>query len=228
MKVSVVVPAHNEERYIRKCLRSLLAQEEKADEIIVVDNNSTDKTAAIAEKMGIKVLKEKRQGIIFARNTGFDACQGDIIARTDADTVVPRKWIKIIKKDFEDHNIAALSGPAKFGIESLLPLVKLIFFQTNKVILGHHTLYGPNMALKKSMWEKVKSETCRNDKLVHEDIDLGIHIARYGHIWFDPNLIVKTSARRIKDPKTFFIKYNIKWVKSIQRHKFLLERLRVI
>lgn len=86
--VSVVIPAYNEERYLAACLTSLQKQTLKNFETIVVDNNSTDKTAEIARRFGAKVVKELKQGIIPARERGFREAKAEIIARTDADTIV--------------------------------------------------------------------------------------------------------------------------------------------
>ena len=64
MKVSVVIPVYNEKKRIKKCLDSLLSQSEKPDEIIVVDNNSTDSTVSIVRKYkGVNLVHEKKQGI---------------------------------------------------------------------------------------------------------------------------------------------------------------------
>ena len=101
MKVSVVIPAFNEEKYIGKCLKSVVNQIMPADEIIVVNNNCTDKTEVIAKKFGARIVKEKVQGMTPARNRGFNSVKYEIIARTDADTVVPKDWIKIIKNNFK-------------------------------------------------------------------------------------------------------------------------------
>src|SRR3989304_3585243 len=61
MKVSVVIPVYNEEKYIKNCLDSLMNQTEKPDEIIVVDNNCTDKTVSIVKKYKrIKIIQEKK------------------------------------------------------------------------------------------------------------------------------------------------------------------------
>src|SRR5258706_15392459 len=109
MKVSVVVPAYNEEKYIRACIESILNQEEKADEIIVINNNSTDKTVDILKQYPIKIVNETEQGMIQARNRGFNEAQYEIIARTDADTIVPPDWIAKIKKNFENEKLVALS-----------------------------------------------------------------------------------------------------------------------
>src|SRR6266567_2953645 len=94
LRISVVIPVYNEEKYLGKCLDSLMRQNVKADEIIVVDNNSTDNSVAIAKKYPIRVVFEKTQGMIPARNHGFNEARYEIIARTDADTILPVNWIK--------------------------------------------------------------------------------------------------------------------------------------
>src|SRR5438105_521660 len=114
MQISVVIPVHNEEEYIEQCLKSLMAQEEKPDEIIVVNNNSTDKTAEIVKKFAVTMIHQPVQGITPTRNAGFDAAQYEIIARCDADTILPPDWIKHIKNRFETDSIDALTGTAYF------------------------------------------------------------------------------------------------------------------
>ena len=90
VRVSVVVPARNEELMIGLCLHSLLNQEVMPDEIIMVDNASDDRTVEIAERFeGIRIIQEARKGIVFARNAGFDAATGEIIARCDAGLPAP-------------------------------------------------------------------------------------------------------------------------------------------
>lgn len=221
MNVSVVIPAFNEERRIEHCLKSILNQTQKPYELIVVDNNSSDKTAEIAKSLGATVIFEPKKGIISARNAGFNAANGEIIARTDADTIVPSNWIETIINHFEkDPKLLAFSGPAIFGHKVFTPLVKLVVFETNKKIFGHNFLYGPNMALRKDVWEKVKNSACLDDELVHEDFDLSIHIGQLGKVGFDNNLKVRTSARRMKNnPTSFFVDYNIKTIDMITSHK---------
>jgi len=114
MKVSVVIPVYNEEKYIERCLESLQNQQEKADEIIIVNNNSTDKTYDLAKKYPVTIIREPIQGITFARNRGFNTARGDIIARSDADTIIPSDWIKKIKANFQKNKIDALGGTCIF------------------------------------------------------------------------------------------------------------------
>lgn len=222
MKVSVVIPVFNEEKYISLCLDSLKSQEVKPDEIIVVDNNCTDKTVEIAKRYKVRIIKEKRQGIIFARNCGFNAARFDIIGRCDADTILPKNWIKKIKENFKKNKIDALSCLVAFQDLWLLKnnlFFPQAYFKTMNWLLGHQVLVGPGMALTKKIWRKVKNEVCLDDKKVHEDIDLAIHIARYGKIKLDPTLIVYPSARRIKNnPLSFFIEYPIRLMKTLLAH----------
>src|SRR5476651_2420897 len=104
-RVSVVIPVYNEGKYLAACLDSLMAQKVKADEIIIVDNNSTDDSVEIAKRYPVKVIHEKTQGITPARNSGFNETKYEIIARTDGDTILPVNWIKRIKKTFENSEV---------------------------------------------------------------------------------------------------------------------------
>ncbi len=218
MKVSVVIPAYNEEDFIENCVKSILQQDDLPDEIIVVDNNSSDNTPFLAQKNGVKVAKEKKQGLTYARNKGFDIAKYEIIARCDADVIVPSNWIKRIKYNFENKKIDALSGPVTFydlAVKSTIPV--RAYSKSLKLLLkGDRVLIGPNMAITKSMWERVKDSVNSDDSRVLEDVDLSINIVRAkGKIEYDPQLIVKTSARRIrKKPLSFFVEYPIRLVKT--------------
>lgn len=222
MKISVVIPAYNEEKYIGQCLDSLMNQTEKADEIIVVDNNCSDQTIDIAKKYPVRIVKEKKQGMIFARNRGFNEVKYEIIARTDADAIVPADWIAKIKKNFLDEKISALSGPVHFYGLPIPHFSSTVLFKIMTIIQnGKSPMFGPNMILRKNAWEKIKNNICLDDKLVHEDIDLAIHIGQAGDlIKIDHSLIVKISARRIKsNPLSFFVEYPIRSIKTIRFHK---------
>lgn len=93
--VSVVMPAHNEEQYISECLHSLKDQDYPADrfEIIVVDNNSTDRTVEIAKSFGVTVLHKESGPVGAVRNHGVAHAQGEVIAFIDSDCVAPNNWI---------------------------------------------------------------------------------------------------------------------------------------
>lgn len=225
MRVSVVIPAYNEEKNIGTCLDYLLNQEEKPDEIIVVDNNSKDKTAQIAKKYGARVVVEKIQGMIPARNAGFNAAKYEVIARTDADTMPPKDWILKIKKYFKDSDLGAISGPAAyFGIPAMSALslsFTFFLFQTVGLTLGHPILFGPNMALRKSAWEKVKNDVCLKDSDVHEDVDLSIHLNPITIIKFDWNFSIRTVRGRWLKIMTVYV---TRFIKMLQTHRKLIKQ----
>lgn len=221
MKVSVVIPAYNEERYIGRCLKSLKNLTVPADEIIVVDNNSTDKTSEIAQSFGTKVVLEKKQGITPARNKGFESTKYEIIARCDADSIIQNDWIKIIKNNFEKLEIDALSGPVFFYDSKFLKLFKTypskIALESLKLISkGNRHLVGSNMVITKEIWNKVKNKVTLDDSKVHEDSDLAINIAAVGgSIGYDPNLVVGISARRLKKhPESYLLEYPVRLAKT--------------
>lgn len=102
---SVIIPAHNEEKYIGKCLRSVRSamkyvKPEKC-EIIVVANRCTDKTSAIAKHYGAKVIVNDENCIAAIRNAGVKASRGEIIITIDADSVMTKYALKEIKEMLE-------------------------------------------------------------------------------------------------------------------------------
>ena len=92
--ISVVIPAYNSELYIRETLASINGQTLSVDEIIVVDNNCTDATAAIAREMGATIIKETKQNIAASRNAGIRASRNDWIALLDHDDLWAADKIK--------------------------------------------------------------------------------------------------------------------------------------
>src|SRR5689334_10679087 len=103
MKTSIVIPVYNEAAQLGACLRAIAQQTVKPLEVIVVDNNSTDGTRAVAEAYDfVTVLEEPRQGVVHARSRGFDAARGDIIARIDADSILPADWLANVETVFGD------------------------------------------------------------------------------------------------------------------------------
>ena len=106
--ISVIIPAHNEEKYVARCIRSVRAAAKHYGgkvEIIVVCNRCTDRTAEIAEKCGARVLFNEDRCIARVRNTGIWAANGDIIVTIDCDNRMTRGTLK---------EIAYLLGTGKY------------------------------------------------------------------------------------------------------------------
>jgi len=228
MKISVVIPVYNEEKYINNCLDSLMKQEEKPDEIIVVDNNCTDQTIFIVKKYkNIKIIKEKKQGITPARNVGFNAASGDILIKCDADSILPADWVKTIKKILSaDNSIMAITQPVIFydiplfgKMTGFMIGLFYVYLFIPRLFIGSYPLVGPALIITKKAWNQVKNEVCLDDKLVHEDIDLSFHIKKYGKIYLNKSSVVKSSGRRIKhNPFSFFGEYIFRFFKMLRSH----------
>jgi glycosyltransferase involved in cell wall biosynthesis len=191
MKISVVIPAYNEELLIGKCLSSLQAQTSPPDEIIVVNNNSSDTTAAIAAGFpGVTVIAETRQGIVFARDAGFNAAAGDIIARCDSEK---HPHIIAVTGLALAHDIPNwLVAPGKW-------LHMATYYGISYLIFGHNVLFGSNQAITAEVWKKVRDTTCNDEHHMHEDLDLAFHMAKYGHIMIDTKLLAYVSARILRE-----------------------------
>ena len=204
LKISIIIPAFNEESVLDSCLQALAKQTMPPHEIIVVDNNSTDKTAEIIKKYPfVKMLKEKKQGIIAAHHRGFDSATGDIIARIDADTVVSKTWVERVNKNFvEDASLSALTGPGgvyEIAFKDMYPglFFSKYYFLLGKKLMGFQLLWGSNMAIRKPMWDLIKDETCKDERIVHDDVDISILIhERRGKIKYDQYLKVYIHGMR--------------------------------
>ncbi len=99
VKVSIIVPVFNVERYLLRCLESLLAQSEKAIEVVCVDDGSEDNSAGILKKLQqrdnrLHIVSQPNQGAGFARNTGMSIAQGEYILFVDADDYVDQYLVE--------------------------------------------------------------------------------------------------------------------------------------
>lgn len=204
MKVSVVIPAYNEERYIKKCLESLVAQETEFEyEVVVVDNSSTDKTTKIVsqfrDKLDLKIVKEKRQGRGTARAKGFDEAKGDIILSTDADTIVYEDWISTLVEPIRGDIIASTTS---CKIVDCPYLTRIIFNFLDvklellyRLLFGYHWLAGFSFAILKSAYKK--SGGFDPNLQASEDLQLSSRVAKLGKIKFIDKPVI-FSGRRFK------------------------------
>jgi glycosyltransferase involved in cell wall biosynthesis len=177
--ISIVIPAHNEARYIGTCLDAIARQTVMPDEVIVVDNNSTDSTVEIARSYGfVTVIHESRQGIVFARNAGFDAVQSDIIGRIDADTRLAEDWVERTLAAFDDDAVAAVTGKCYFYDTPFRQIASRsqawMYHYVQKWIAGTQVLWGSNMAVRRSAWQRVRAVS---DTAPHLDEDIMLSFA---------------------------------------------------
>jgi glycosyltransferase involved in cell wall biosynthesis len=116
LTISVIVCAHNEERFIAPCLHSLLAQTRQPDEILLINNASSDRTGAVAAAVpGVRVIDEPRKGLVVARERGRREARGQLLVYVDADCRAPLTWLERIANRFEsDTALMVQSGNYRF------------------------------------------------------------------------------------------------------------------
>jgi glycosyltransferase involved in cell wall biosynthesis len=160
--VSIVVPLYNEERWIDECVRALSAQDYPEDlyEILVIDNNSTDSSAArVAAYPRVRLLREPEQGDFAARNRGIVESRGEILAFTDADTAPHPDWLRTIAANMKD-GVNLLVGRLQFGGQSrLLELLEAYEAEKGKFVFSAgipsiYFGYTCNMAVSRTLFDR--------------------------------------------------------------------------
>lgn len=222
LRVSLVIPAYNEEHQLAECLDAIARQTVKPFQVIVVDNNSTDQTAAVARQYPfVTLLHERRQGNVYARDTGFNAARGEIIGRMDADTHLTPGWVEHLQKIFEDSSIDAVSGSVHYYDVAWSRLVDYVDFGLRGWMgrnMGNTFLWGANMAIRRSTWQEVSSAVCHEGRF-HEDLDLAAHLAlQRRHVVYDPALRAEVSGRRIDSAPANFLRYLVLNDRTYARH----------
>ncbi|GGH42066.1 glycosyltransferase [Microbacterium album] len=230
--VSIVIPAFNEESTIRACVLAAIEQTEPADEIIVVDNRSTDATAAIVRAMQrehpqaplLLLSQDAEQGLIPTRNLGLDAASGEVLGRIDADTVLEPDWVEQVRRIFTDPSVDAATGPMiyydmplrRWGHRADDALRKAV----HRLARDFHYIFGSNMALRASAWREIRPHVCRDlaDEM-HEDIDLSIHLHARGHTAvYRSTMVAGMSARRLDDNPRDYYSYVMRWERTYAAH----------
>jgi glycosyltransferase involved in cell wall biosynthesis len=192
IKVSVVVPAYNEEDSLPACLDALKSQDYPYPyEIIVVDNASTDRTADIARQAGCRVVSESRRGYVSAITAGFAAAEGEVIACTDADSMVPSAWVSRMVGHLLTPGVVGCSGGYLFSDGPWqIRLIGFLFGRFN------YHLAGANMAVWRSAFEKAGG--FRPAVNLGADVELGLRLKQQGSVVIDHGLLVRTSSRRFQ------------------------------
>lgn len=211
MKLSFVIPAYNEEEYLNQCLESIVKQIKDKPyniEIIVVNNASTDKTKMIAQSFsGVKVVDEPQKGLVRARQAGFLASSGDLIANIDADTKLTPGWLTTVFEEFEsDRKLVALSGPfiyydlsksVKFWVRIFYYLGYITYLFNHYILRASAMLQGGNFILRRRALEQAGGFNLNFD-FYGEDTDIAHRMNKVGKVKFTFKLPIYTSGRRLK------------------------------
>lgn len=246
MLLSFVVPAYNEEAYLGACLESILDQTrglEHLTEIIVVNNASTDRTREIALSYPrVRLVDELRKGLPYARQAGFVASTGSLIANVDADSRLTPGWVDKVLTTFRSHEadegrqLVSLSGPLVYY--DLTPrqsrLVNVFYgiawltYATNKYILRVGSMVqGGNFVLSRAALEAIGGYDT-SITFYGEDTDIARRLHAVGKVLFTFDLKMLSSARRLKHEGMLTIAFryglNYFWT-TFFKHPFTREHI---
>lgn len=196
--ISVVIPAYNEEKYLPGTLASIATLERKPDEVIVIDGGSTDKTADVARSLGARVVTTEHLGIGFARQKGIESAHGDVIAFTDADTIVPPHWLTVIETTLSRPGAVGIFGgfrvpdgpfPYRLYINVFQPFLNQMLFW-----FGFPMASGQNLAF----WREKALDAggFPVDYRIAEDIEMARRLKTKGKLVYLGDLVVSASGRR--------------------------------
>lgn len=212
MKLSIVIPAYNEEAYLGKCLEAVMAECHRTTqevEIIVVNNASTDGTDKVARSFpSVTLINDPKKGLVQARDSGYRASTGDLIANIDADTIMPEGWIdQVIKTFSKNERVVALSGPYIYYDLSLFTNWGiLLFYRLGSIINLTGTFFtgrsgsmlqGGNFILRRSALERAGGFNLQFD-FYGEDTAIAKRMSTVGQVIFSFQLPMYTSGRRLQ------------------------------
>ena len=198
MKISVIIPVYNEEKNIGRTIESLLSQTFGDYEIIAVNDASKDNSIDVLNryKDRVKIIdKKKNEGQAKTLNAGLKIASGDIIARTDGDSIVPPDWLERIHNNFKNNEIIAVGGWLALAKEdsywALANSFKdVIFNGVLKKAVTPNVLPGANNAVLASALREIGGYP--DKKIYSEDFLLFARLNKKGKIIRDDNLIIKT------------------------------------
>ncbi|HTX96653.1 MAG TPA: glycosyltransferase family A protein [Mycobacterium sp.] len=230
--IAIVIPAYNEERLIGTCLEACIRQTSVPDEIIVVNNRSTDNTESIVRHyqednphIDIHLVDQHEyQGITPTRNCGFDHARSDVIARVDADSVIADNWVETVRRRFQDPAIDAASGP-QFFYDMPLPRFTLWVDNTlrarvQRITQNERFLLGTNMAIRATAWKAVRHLTQLDlEDRLHEDVELAMTLFKNDfEVTYEPAMVVGTCSRRLECSAREFYQYAMRHARTTELH----------
>jgi glycosyltransferase involved in cell wall biosynthesis len=221
MKISLIIPAHNEEKYIRDCLLSVEKNGKDFFEVIVINNASNDKTSEIVKTFSfVRLINEPRKGLPITRNRGLKEAKGDILAYADADTKIPKGWVKRIIKEFQkDEKMVSMSGPYIYYDVSMFQkflvwMYWIILAWPSYFFTGYMSVLG-NFVARKTALEKIGGFS-ENVIFYGDDTDISKKLHKIGRVKFFQTFYMLSSARRLKHEGVLITAYryiiNFLWI----------------
>lgn len=187
--LSIIIPAHNEEKYIEGCLKSITHQKYSDYELIIVCDSCTDNTKQIAQKYTKKVYEIKKKNVSCARNLGARKATGDILVFLDADSLIASNMLVEINSAIRNGYIGGVTKT-----KSLENLWKANVMWELGNIFRHFYITASGIFFCKT------HEFTGYDESRHlaEDTDLILKLKKKGKLKYITNSYIKTSSRRLE------------------------------
>jgi glycosyltransferase involved in cell wall biosynthesis len=213
-KISAVVPTYNSEKIIKECLDSLIAQTHPFDEIIIVDNASTDKTREIIKGYPFKkILLEKNMERCVSRNTGWQAAQNELVAIIENDSVYDRHWAEKVLECFEKGADAVVDRRAVYKPVTFISRMNDEFF-TVRLLKNEYKPYSA-WVFQKSILEELGGYD--EGQVGFEDMELGKRLIDRGYkIVYQPDAL----SCHAGEPATLRQELKRSWWFGIRAHKY--------
>lgn len=158
-KITLYIPCYNAERFIRKCIESVLSQTYPVDELLIIDDGSTDTTVEVASRYPVRILKHaSRRGVGAARNTAFKNARNEFVAALDSDCVAAPDWLEKLMNDSSESTVAGAGGRligCKFSIADKWRESHMIQDWGSQKMENPVFLYGSNTVYRKSIITKI-------------------------------------------------------------------------
>jgi len=194
--VSIVVCTYNREDFLKKCLYSIFSMDYPRDryEVIVIDGGSTDGTEKLSEEFPqIRFIVESKYGLAYARNMGAKLAVGSIVAYTDDDCVVDKRWLRHLVKGFQlSDSIIGVGGPvlplhSKTVPKKILVNAALGLYNKGEKMKIVRGIITSNSAFKREIFKYFKFDetlkVTRRGKLIlcGEDVDFCRRLTKQGY-----------------------------------------------
>lgn len=194
---SVIVPAFNSGKTLPFCLEALERQGlgRERFEIIVVDDGSTDDTAALVQRFDIRYVFQENHGPASARNAGVDVASGEIVLFTDADCMPSSDWIEEMVRPFSDSDVVAVKGRYRTRQTQLMARFVQMEFEDRYNMLQRHSTIDMidtySAAFRKDVFQRMGRFDSRFPKANNEDTELSYRLASAGcKMVFNPKAVV--------------------------------------
>jgi len=252
MKISVIICTYNRCESLERTLKSfteISTPEGSSWELILVDNNSKDKTKILVEefkkncKLNIEYIFEEKPGLSHARNQGIKQAKGEIIAFTDDDVIVDRYWLSNIERAFEEHDVSCVGGKIlpiweipkpEWLIPQLHYILALLDRGDKPFYLESPIIWGANFSLKADIFGKYGGFDTNLGRIpgrlfAGEETEFARRILNEGEkILYDPNAVVYHYIPSDKISKRYFRKWKYDQgilrasLRGISKHKSYL------